>query len=250
MIRRFNLRWTTIRSFLFLSLLSYLFLPVTSSQATSLLLLSDQQLVEQSTLFVRGTVIEKRCVWAPQKIAIVTLVKIRVAEEIFNRPAPAEITIRHFGGQIGETKMQMPDGVSFKIGEEVLVAVARSKYLPKNEYLLVGMTQGKWTILPNDAPAKKYHTRFVRRAFDHAPAHVVADKNQKQLPKIKNAPQTLGQLIAHFRLQWKNIQLQRKKKAPIVKKPPLNLHPVKTPKIPNVKKAPLLFTPAPKKGKK
>lgn len=203
----------------FASLFVLLCAPV-QTHATSVMLLTDAQIVEQSALFVRGTVVSQKAIWAPRKLGIVTLVRIKVAEEILQRKAPAYITIRHFGGQIGNVKMQMPGNIRFNNGEEVLVALEANRYLPQGEYLVIGLTQGKWTIQPaNPDPqatptVPSTSTRLVQRAKTTA--------NLVKLPSTTNtgtsntgnapttAPKTLSKLVNYMRGHWKRYQARLK----------------------------------------
>ena len=124
-----------------------------SVEATSVIQLSEAQMVEMSSLVVRGKVVSQRYVKGPNGMGVVTLVTIQVLEEVLGRPAPKQVIVRHFGGKIGQQEIKMIGGPKFTNGNEVLVFLQVSKYLPKGEYLLVGLTQGKWIIHRADPQA-------------------------------------------------------------------------------------------------
>ena len=90
---------------------------VPTAHATTVLKLTDEQIVEHSSIFVRATVIDQKAIWAPKKIGIVTLVKLKIEEEIFNRSTPTYVYVLHFGGTIGKVTMHMPSGPKFTNGE-------------------------------------------------------------------------------------------------------------------------------------
>ncbi|HAA58441.1 MAG TPA: hypothetical protein DCE42_27000 [Myxococcales bacterium] len=117
----------------------------THAHAMTIVHMSDQQLVEASTLIVRGKVIKKHSMWIGQKTTIVTQVTISVYEEVLGRTAPATVTIRHYGGTVGDFSMGLEHAPHFAQNEEVVVFLHTNKYIP-NEYLLTGWTQGKWTV--------------------------------------------------------------------------------------------------------
>lgn len=218
---------------------------VPTAHATTVLKLTDEQIVEHSSIFVRATVVDQKAIWAPKKIGIVTLVKLKIEEEIFNRSTPTYVYVRHFGGTIGKVTMHMPSGPKFTNGEEVLVALQSSPYLPKNEYLLVGLTQGKWTISPADPQAQKQgftSTRTILRASEAG--HLKLVGGNTNLKVAKASPKILSVLLGQLRTHWKTIQLKRQKqtlplqfnkptprvvplKKPIILKKPLRVAPIK-----------------------
>lgn len=126
---------------------------LSAAEATSVIRLSEAQMVEMSTLIVRGKVASQRYIKGPNGMGVVTLVTIQVLEEVLGRKAPKQVIVRHFGGKIGKQVIKMIGGPSFANGNEVLVFLQVSKYLPKGEYLLVGLTQGKWIVQRGDKPA-------------------------------------------------------------------------------------------------
>ncbi|TNE51431.1 MAG: hypothetical protein EP343_04870 [Deltaproteobacteria bacterium] len=117
-----------------------------TANATSVLQLSQEQMVEMSNLIVRGKVLKQKSIWGPKKMGIVTLVTIQVLEEMVGRTAPKEVIVRHFGGQIGNEKVHIAGFPTFTNGNEVVVFLQSSKYLPKEEYLLIGLSQGKYVV--------------------------------------------------------------------------------------------------------
>jgi hypothetical protein len=123
---------------------------VGAAWGTTVLRLSEEQMVAKSSLIVRGKVVSQRAVAGPRGMGVVTLVTIQVQEELVGRQKPKTIVVRHFGGTLKGKTVAMIGGPSFKTGNEVVVFVQASKFLPKGEYLLVGLTQGKWQVVrPN-----------------------------------------------------------------------------------------------------
>ncbi|MEM1008917.1 MAG: hypothetical protein AAGJ35_07905 [Myxococcota bacterium] len=107
---------------------------------------SEQQIVVRSQLLVQGTVQSTKSIWGPKRRVIVTLVTLRVEEEVVGRKSRDTVTFRHLGGSIGAR--HSTHGPRFKVGEKVLVALQRSPHLPQNQYLLVSWMQGIWRIIP------------------------------------------------------------------------------------------------------
>lgn len=126
-------------------LLCAMLLPM-PAQATTVLQLSEESMVQLSSLIVRGKVVGKKAIAGPRGMGVVTLVTIEVQEEMVGRTKPKRVVVRHFGGTLNGKNVKMIGGPSFTIGNEVVVFVQASKYLPTGEYLLVGLTQGKWIV--------------------------------------------------------------------------------------------------------
>lgn len=142
-------RWTMVAAIWLCSLACF-----TTVHATSVIQLSEEQMVDMSTLIVRGKVLKQKSIWGPKNMGIVTLVTIQVLEEMVGRTAPKEVIVRHFGGQIGNQKVEIAGFPKFTNGNEVVVFLQSSKYLPKEEYLLIGLTQGKYLVKRPEANTK------------------------------------------------------------------------------------------------
>jgi hypothetical protein len=174
------------------------------------ILISEEQMVEISTLIIRGRVVSQRSILGPNRMGIVTLVTIEVAEEVVGRSAPRQIIVRHFGGQIGDQKIEMMGGPSFVNNTEVLIFVQSSPYLPDNEYLLIGLNQGKW-LIHRPAPQTSHNqsvlpepiiTRSLRGM------HLIQMKKESEGTLTPNYT-TLNNYVKRLRQHWVGIQ-QRK----------------------------------------
>ncbi|MCB9642494.1 MAG: hypothetical protein H6728_05415, partial [Myxococcales bacterium] len=174
-----------------------------------------------SSLIVQGQVKSKRYVWAPRKMGVVTLVTLTVNEEVVGRKAPKEIVIRHYGGQIGDVRVVMPLSPNFEVGQEVLVVVESSKYLPANEYLLVGWTQGQWHVLRPPTNATFSAEPMVAKGYNKISAY---PKTQAQLKDLK-ALTSLRVLKSRLRLYWQEVKNTKAIPLPNVKlqKPQIKL---------------------------
>jgi len=206
------------------------------AQATTMIKLSELQLVQVSSFIVRGKVTQKRSVWAPNKMGIITLVTFKVDEEVLGRKASRYVTIRHAGGTVGSTTIRIPGAPAFLIGQEYIVVLESSKYLPKGEYLLTGWRQGVWSIYRPQPSIKQQASLapLVKRSTQGI--HFYQPSGHIHQVKIK--PETLSGLVTRLRTHWKTVQLLKKKpllqykpvapklKRPQVKKP----IPLKTPK--------------------
>jgi hypothetical protein len=228
-----------------------LFSPV--AEATTVLKLNEAQLVKKSDLIVRGTVESMKSVWVLNKSTIVTLVKIRVAEEVLKRKVGTHITVRIFGGQIGKYKVNLPGNVSFMKGNEVVLVVESSKYLPKGQYLMVGLTQGKWVI----ARPKSMTATLAPLAIRHLGQVKLYDPADHKGHNHKQnfSQHTMQALFKRFRAEYARLKVRKKVQAPVkvvpaVRLPSKLLKPVidvrKIKAVPSVKTVAPVKRPAPR----
>ncbi len=220
-----------------------------NSSATSVILLTEKQLVESSDLIVRGIVRSQRSIWGPNKIGIVTLAEIEVLEEVLGRSVPKKIYVRYFGGQIGEAKVFIPGGPKLTVGREVLLFLRSSKYLPENEYIIVGLTQGKWEIYRPPQVSKANKTVQPVRDFDPVVVRSLEGltlfRMGKKLQKVDVPPVKrikLRDFISRIRKHW--AEIQKEKKIPTIKHLPkpnkIELPKAKKIELKKIKKAPTL----------
>lgn len=196
-----------------------------SAEATTVLKLNETQLVKKSDLIVRGTVESMKSIWVLNKSTIVTLVKIRVGEEVLKRKVGSHITVRIFGGQIGKYKVNLPGNVAFLKGNEVVVVVESSPYLPKGQYLMVGLTQGKWVVArPKSttaslAPLALRHLGQVKLYDPRHRGHQHHGHDSKQT----FSQHTLQALFKRFRAEYAKLKVQKKALVPAKAKPSVQL---------------------------
>lgn len=140
-------------------------LGATPVAATSIVQMNQAQLVEKASLIVRGKVLHTHSVWNKSRLAIVTLVTLQVQQELLQRKTTPTVTIRHYGGTVGNVTMGLPSGPKFHAGQEVILFLSSSPHLPQ-EYLLTGWTQGVWLLSkgePSDPQAPASSEFYVQR---------------------------------------------------------------------------------------
>lgn len=187
------------------------------SFGTTLVRLTEAQMLERSTLVVRGHVEQKRSMWTKNKLAIVTLIRIKVAQELVGRKAPSHVTLRCYGGQVGDQKMAAADGPRFALSEEVLVFLQPNKYIA-GEYLLTGWSQGKWSITRPGASFSSTQEENKQAQLWRAPTHARVLKQQNgtrhaQVSAPFEQQKTLHAMIQRLRYHWNKQRARRAKQA-------------------------------------
>lgn len=115
------------------------------ADATTVAWLTEAQLVERSSLIVRGQVASVKSQWNRERTAIITLVKVNVFQELLQRKAPTQVTVGLFGGVVGQQRMLLPGSPRFEVNEKVLLFLHQNPVI-KGEYMLTGWMQGKWNV--------------------------------------------------------------------------------------------------------
>ena len=127
------------REFLLL-LLTFALAP--SLRAVQFTPLSIEQLTQESTLIVQGTVLTKSCQRDPAG-RIFTKLELGIAEVWKGSLATNRFTVVHGGGILGDRKATVSGQVEYGIGEEV---VAFLVFNQRGEGVTLGLAQGKFHI--------------------------------------------------------------------------------------------------------
>ena len=123
-------------------LLLLLFVPALSLRAVQFTPLSIEQLSQESTLIVQGTVLTKSCQRDPAG-RIFTKVELGIAEVWKGSLATNRFTIVHGGGILGDRKATVSGQVEFGLGEEVVAFLVLNQ---RGEGVTLGLSQGKFEI--------------------------------------------------------------------------------------------------------
>ncbi len=101
---------------------------------------SLQELTEQATMVITGTVEDTKSEWNEDETQIYTYITISVDEFVKGAVPDERVTIKQIGGTVDDITLYIVDSPQFRVGEEVLLFV-RPGLIP-----VVGMSQGKFTI--------------------------------------------------------------------------------------------------------
>jgi len=131
-----------MRRWIFLFLLFPICTQVAVLRATQFDPLSIEQLSEQATVVVKGTVLTKSCQRDPRG-RIYTKVELQVAEVWKGSPTTNRFTIVHGGGILGSEKATVSGQVDYDIGEEVVAFFVLNQ---RGEGVTLGLAQGKFSV--------------------------------------------------------------------------------------------------------
>jgi hypothetical protein len=102
--------------------------------------MSVEELTNEATTIIRGTVLDLRSHWDKERTHIVTDVTIS-AQEYVKGYEGGEVTIQIPGGTVGELGEWVSDVPTFEKGQEVILFLGDNKY-----FRVVGWHQGKFTV--------------------------------------------------------------------------------------------------------
>lgn len=120
--------------------------------ATPVALLSIDRLATKSDCIVHGTVIGKS-VQKDTEGRIYTQVRLHVQDVWKGKVKANPFVIVHGGGILGNRRDSVSGGVSYKLGEEVVVFLAINS---RGEGVTLGMQQGKFRIWRDESTKQRY----------------------------------------------------------------------------------------------
>src|SRR5687768_3441081 len=130
-----------------LLLLAPLLLAPRVGEATVILPLSIEQMAVEAACVVRGKVQSTHAAWDTAHERIYTYTEIEILDVMHSPSAlPKKVTVRTLGGEVGEVGMKVSGTEKFTPNEEVVVFL-RNDPGAENAYQVVGMSQGKFSLL-------------------------------------------------------------------------------------------------------
>ena len=123
-----------------------------TSQATMVMKLDDEAMVNQAETVVTGTVTSMRSEWNKERTRIFTYITITPSNFLKSDGSPDEIVIKEPGGEVGEIGMFVEGSSVFEEGEEVLLFLKRGR---KGFHRTVGLSQGKFSIQSDPVTQRK-----------------------------------------------------------------------------------------------
>ncbi len=128
----------------FLYLFSILFV-IKMAHSTVLQYLELEDIALRSEAIIRGVVKEVSSRYNEERTKIFTYSVIEI-RETFKGKTPPVVTVRTYGGRVGDISMKVPGMPEFKKNEEVFL------FLKKNDeyWHVTGMIQGKFSILKDE----------------------------------------------------------------------------------------------------
>ena len=113
-----------------------------SAGASTVLKLSDQDLVNQASLIVECNVTSMSGAWNPTHDQIFTLIDLQILNVIKGTAGPT-LQLRVLGGEVDSVGMSVVGAPTFAVGEhDILYIVAN----PQSMFPIVGFNQGKFTL--------------------------------------------------------------------------------------------------------
>ena len=151
------------------------------ARATTILKMSDDDMVRHAALIIEGKVKKIASKWNADNTQIHSFIDIDVTNEIKGALAqdPKRIQIRVLGGTVGNVTMVIVDAPVFEVDEEVLL-ILRPNF-DKWLFPIVGFNQGKFRIDTDPNTGKK--TVRERRVSRDSFIAELKQKVARQTPK-------------------------------------------------------------------
>lgn len=131
----------------FLKPILYLFLIAMTAPAwgTTVLQLTEEDLVSRADLVVQGRVLEVRSFWNKEKTTIFSEARIQVEDAVVGKASPIVI-VRTVGGQVGDVRIELAGGPELKAGDRQLIFLKRQG---DGALRILGGRQGQYRIRSN-----------------------------------------------------------------------------------------------------
>jgi hypothetical protein len=109
----------------------------------------DDMAERAETIFV-GRVVGTRADWNARRTRIYTYVTLEVKRFLKGGAGESEITVRHWGGEVGAFRAMVPGSPHFIVGEDVLLFCAGTRARVPT---VLGLALGKFTLTRDSAGA-------------------------------------------------------------------------------------------------
>ncbi len=113
--------------------------------ASTFVAMDQAQLVAASDAVIQGRVLEVDSFWNRGATAILTEAKIQV-DDVLAGDAPAEVTVRTFGGKVGDYYVEAVGFPTFHRDDEVVLFLQRGK---DQSLRVTGYQLGQYRVVPN-----------------------------------------------------------------------------------------------------
>ncbi len=130
----------------------FAFFSASLAGATTVQKYTVTDLAKKSDSIVRARVEGQISRWGDTRKEIYTYITLSVLESVKGAPNEKTVTIRQLGGSVDNLVSVVPGMPSFKNGEEVVLFL--SKKDPAGYSWVVGLQQGKYSVLTDDSGMK------------------------------------------------------------------------------------------------
>jgi hypothetical protein len=147
----------TRRTVLLLTILALaLMLPVTAARATTVVSVSDVDLINRATDIVVARVLSMQSVWQPNTRQVFTDVTIAVDEILVGDLANRRLTVRLPGGRIGALDVLVQGSPAFQPGERVVLFL---RVASDGRFRVVHLFQGKFSVVVSELTGEELALR-------------------------------------------------------------------------------------------
>ena len=157
---------------IFHRLLALALLVAAPAAASTFIALTPEELVRDAEAVVEGRIVEVSSFWNAEHTAILTEATLEVEDAVVGA-APAFVTLRTFGGRVGNLVIEAHGFPRFALGERLLVFLEPER---DGAHRVLGYLQGQYRIRTDPAgkaiaePLADFGARLLRRDGTEAPA--------------------------------------------------------------------------------
>jgi hypothetical protein len=131
-----------------------------SATATTVVVVDTQTTTDRASAVVLATVASQESRWNDARTKIYTYTELEVREDFKGGTSGKKIQVRQPGGRVGNIACYVPGTARFRKGEKVLAFLQPLK-TDKTRFRVVGMAQGKYSVLKNGTAVRELNGLHV-----------------------------------------------------------------------------------------
>lgn len=144
------------------------------AQATTAVMLTDEELITSSRVILLGDVLSTRSQRDPKQEQIYTYIQLQVVSVLKGRLRSDKIIVRQLGGQVGDEVALVFGTPEFKLGQRVLLFLdSDANGILRTAHLF----QGKYDVVTDERTGEA----FVERKVDAGAVHIVGENRSAEV---------------------------------------------------------------------
>ena len=182
-----------MRRFLGIGLALVLCIGVVPATASTFVAMSPEALVAQADAVIQGEVVNLSSFWTESDRLVATEALVTV-DEVIAGDAPSTVTVRTFGGQVGDFKVEAHGFPTFQRNERVLLFLEWNA--DEDAYRVLGYQQGQFRVVTRlDGVTLAVPMVDEGARFFHADGRLAPEPRSTEIETFKSTVRDLAERV-------------------------------------------------------